>query len=60
MAWVRFARDFDFSPAKHGGRVTIAYLAGTTRNVTRECADLAVSSGAAEPAQKEAQDARRR
>ena len=35
--WVRFARDFDFSPAAHGGRVTIAYKAGTVANVTREC-----------------------
>lgn len=35
--WVRFVRDFDFSPAAHGGRVTVAYTAGTVANVTREC-----------------------
>lgn len=45
--WVRFTADFDFSPAAHGGRVTLAYKAGTLDNVTRECADLAIAAGRA-------------
>lgn len=43
--WIRFTRDFDFSPAAKGGCVTIAYKAGMTENVTRECATLAVAAG---------------
>ncbi|WP_421912734.1 hypothetical protein [Mesorhizobium sp.] len=45
--WVRFTGDFDFSPAAHGGRSTIAYKAGMVENVTRECADLAVAARSA-------------
>lgn len=46
--WVRFTADHDFSPAAHGGRVTIAYRAGQVCNVTRECAAAAVRAGRAE------------
>lgn len=42
MVWVSFTSDFDFSPAAKNGHVTIAYKAGTTANVTRECADVAL------------------
>lgn len=45
--WVRFVRDFDFSPAERKGRVTIAYKDGTEKNVTQECADQAIAAGAA-------------
>lgn len=47
MPWVRFAADFDFSPAARGGRVTVAYRAGMTKSVTRECAEKAVAAGRA-------------
>lgn len=43
--WLRFTSDYDFSPDARGGRVTIAYKAGMTRNVTRECADRAIVAG---------------
>lgn len=46
MPWVSFGRNFDFTPAAMPN-VTVAYLAGMTRNVTRECAALAVLKGAA-------------
>jgi hypothetical protein len=42
--WVRFTADFPFSPEVRGGRVTIAYKAGMTMNVTRECADKAIAA----------------
>ncbi|OJU12751.1 MAG: hypothetical protein BGN85_08795 [Alphaproteobacteria bacterium 64-11] len=45
MVWVTFTRDFDFSPEAMGGRVTVAYKAGMTKNVTRECAAKALASG---------------
>lgn len=51
--WVRFTADFPFSPEVRGGRVTIAYKAGMTMNVTRECADKAVGAGKAVPAKRE-------
>jgi hypothetical protein len=44
--WFRFTRNFDFSPAARGGRVTIAYKAGMVQNVTRECADVAEKASA--------------
>lgn len=49
MPWITFERDFDFSPVAHRGRVTLAYKAGTTANVTRACADQALAAGAARP-----------
>lgn len=45
--WVRFTADLDFSPAAKKGWVTIAYKAGSTTNVTRECAELALRLGRA-------------
>lgn len=42
MVWVSFDSDFDFSPEAKKGHVTVAYKAGTTANVTRECADMAL------------------
>jgi len=47
MAWVTFTADFDFSPAARKGTVTLAYKAGTTANVTRECLEQAVAAGKA-------------
>jgi len=47
MAWVRFCKDFNFSPKVFGGRVTTAYQAGSVMNVTTECARSAKASGAA-------------
>lgn len=44
---VRFLEDYDFNPAAHGGRVTLAYKAGTEDNVTRECAEGAIAAGKA-------------
>lgn len=48
MAWVTFTADFDFSPAARKGTVTIAYKAGTTDNVTRECLEQVLEAGKAE------------
>ena len=45
MVWVKFTSDFDFSPAARKGLVTVAYKAGVTENVTRECADKAIAAG---------------
>ncbi len=45
--WMKFSRDFDFEPAAHGGRLTLAYKAGAVENVTRECAKKAKEAGAA-------------
>jgi hypothetical protein len=42
MAWVRFRRNFDFTPAGDR-RATVAYRAGTVANVTRECVVAAVT-----------------
>ncbi len=44
MAWIKFTEDFDFSPAARNGRVTLAYKAGTTANVTRECLEQALAA----------------
>ena len=43
--WVRFTADFDWKPKP---QVTIAYLAGQERNVTRDCAAKAIKAGKAE------------
>lgn len=45
--WVTFTKNFDFNPAHYGGRVTFAYRAGDTKNVTRECAAAAKKAEAA-------------
>lgn len=48
MVWVRFTREFDFSPAALKGWSTTVYREGLTANVTRECADKAIAAAAAE------------
>jgi len=45
--WVRFTRDFDWSPPETGGRVTMAYKAGMKLMVRRQCADEAIAKRAA-------------
>lgn len=45
---VKFARDFDFSPAAKNGHVTIAYKAGAEENVTRECVKAGAAANAIE------------
>jgi hypothetical protein len=47
MPWVQFSSDYDHTPVAMPN-VTVAYLAGMTRNVTRECAARAVLKGAAQ------------
>lgn len=47
MAWVTFTADFDFSPEARKGTVTIAYKAGMTDNVTRECLEQVIAAGKA-------------
>lgn len=42
--WVRFTADFDFKPKP---QVTLAFLNGQERNVTRDCAEKAVAAGKA-------------
>jgi hypothetical protein len=44
MAHVRFTRDYDYHPTRH---VWIAYKAGQSYSVKRECADAAIAAGAA-------------
>ncbi|MBN9243942.1 MAG: hypothetical protein J0I98_14215 [Mesorhizobium sp.] len=51
--WFRFEKDFDFSPAERGGRVTIAYKGGMVVNVTRACAEAAEKAGAGSPTTSE-------
>ncbi|MFI0844428.1 hypothetical protein [Mesorhizobium sp. IMUNJ 23232] len=55
MAWVRFTADFDFKPKPS---VTLAFLAGQERSVTRECAALAVERGKAVRLRKPSKDAK--
>lgn len=45
MARVRFLKDFDYRPPVFG--VTIAYKAGETYTVKRDCADQAIAVKAA-------------
>lgn len=47
MPTITFVEDFDYSPPAHSGRVTLAYRAGTTATVTRDCADMAIAAGKA-------------
>lgn len=46
MVKFRFSEPFDFSPGALHGQVTIAYRAGRTYQVTRECAAKAEAAGA--------------
>lgn len=52
MPRVRFLRDFDWSPPERGGRLTLAFKAGTEILVRRICAAEAIAAGAAEPVTK--------
>ncbi len=54
--WVRFTKDFDYAVPGKGGRVTIAYKAGTVKNVTRACADQAIAADRAELRDKDRND----
>lgn len=54
---VKFSAPFDFSPAALNGRVTIAYEAGKTYSVTRECGEAAISAGKAQAAPRRRGDA---
>lgn len=47
MPWIRFTKDFDFSPAARKGFVTIAYKAGMLHNVTTPCARVALAANRA-------------
>lgn len=49
MPWVRFTADFDFRPSP---AVTIAYLKGQVRLVTRACSARAKEARKAEAASK--------
>jgi hypothetical protein len=49
--WLRFDKDFNFSPDAKAGRVSIAYKAGMVQNVTRECAEKAKAAGVGAPTQ---------
>lgn len=44
-----FTQNFDWHPARFGGRVTVAFKAGVTQTVTRECAAAALQAGAIKP-----------
>lgn len=44
--WVRFSRPYDYTPSRER-RVTIAYPAGFSGSVRRECGAAAVAAGAA-------------
>jgi len=47
MPWVRFLKNYDFRPDAYKGHVTVAYKAQTVEMVTRECAEKAITAGAA-------------
>lgn len=53
MAWVRFTDVFRWAPTP---QVTVYYQKGQTRNVTRACADAAISTGKAIRMRKPARD----
>ncbi|WP_139975839.1 hypothetical protein [Ochrobactrum sp. CGA5] len=44
MAWVHFVKDFNYMKPSF----TIAYKAGMTLNVKKDCADEAIAKGCAE------------
>jgi hypothetical protein len=48
LPWITFSKNFDWSPAKFNGRVTLALPAGLKKLVTRECAEAAAKAGAIE------------
>lgn len=54
---VTFSAPFDYSPAALNGRVTIAYEAGKTYSVTRECGEAAIAAGKASAAPRRRADA---
>ncbi len=43
---VTFVRDFNWSPKQYSGLVSLAFKAGQTLQVTRECANAARQAGA--------------
>ena len=45
MPKVAFIKDFDFSPKRPHGHITIAYKAGMKESVTRECVAAAKKAG---------------
>jgi hypothetical protein len=53
MPWVTFSANFDWTPPADR-RVTKAYRAGTTENVTRDCAAAAKAAGKATAAKRPA------
>lgn len=50
MTWVRFSKDFRYRPNM---AVSIKYRAGNAYNVTRACAEKAISESAASRMKKE-------
>lgn len=54
MPWIRFKDDFDWEPPEAKGRTVIAYKAGTTKLVRKECAADAVAAGAGAEVRKPA------
>jgi hypothetical protein len=42
-----FTADFDWRPPEAKGRIVIAYRAGSTRKVRKNCAAAAIAAGAA-------------
>lgn len=50
--WVRFLRDFDWSPSEAHGRVTVRFKAGDIHFVRRACAAAALEAGAAEEVER--------
>jgi hypothetical protein len=49
MPWVRFLRNFDWTPTP---AVTVAFKAGSVKLVTTACARRAIATGAAEKTAK--------
>lgn len=60
MAWVRFTRDYNYTPSADR-RMTTHYKTGCAYPVKRECAEAAIAAGAAAsiatPARGEAPEA---
>jgi hypothetical protein len=54
--WVKFTKDFDFSPPERGGRATVSYKAGMKANVRRIAAEAAIAAGKAEPVEAKKRD----
>jgi hypothetical protein len=56
MAKVTFIKDYNWDPVEFGGRVTVYFAEGTSRTVTRECAEAAKKAGVLKEGKQDGED----